>query len=142
MSSPRRRERGSVLVVAVAMSIVIVATAWAALRVQSAQEESARVRARDASARAVAEAGLELAIARLDADPAWRGARGRAFAGGTLDVEVAPVAGAAGRWRIRSVGRLPQADGLSVAACCVATVEGRRGEAWRRLCWSWSADVR
>lgn len=127
---------------AIALSIFIVATAWAAVSVQASLGAEAAVRARDHAARSLAEAGLELAVARLDSDPRWVGVRGHAFWEGTIDVEAVPVDGAPGRWRVRSVGRLTAGDRPVVAACCVALVEGRSGGAWSRLCWHWDPDVR
>ena len=138
----RRTCRGTVILTALAMSIVIVATAWAAVSVQVSLGAEGAVRARDQAARSLAEAGLELALARLDSDPRWVGVRKHAFWEGTIDVEASPVDGAPGRWRIRSVGRLTAGDTPVVAACCVALVEGRSGGRWSRLCWHWNSDVR
>ncbi len=140
MSSSSRR--GSVTMIAIAMSMLVVAMAWAAVSVQSSLAAEAAVRANDRAARAIAEAGLELAIARLDADASWRGVRGYDFGEGKIDVEAAAVAGAPNRWRIRSVGRLSSTDRSTVAACCVALVERRSESDWGRLCWRWEPDVR
>ncbi|GEM_PF-5540696 len=137
-----KSRRGTVILTALAMSIVIVATAWAAVSVQVSLGAEAAVRARDQAARAVAEAGLELALARLDADPGWTGVRGHAFWDGTIDVEAAPIAGSPGRWRIRSVGRMTAGDGPAVAACCVVLLEWMPGKGWSRLCRRWDSDVR
>lgn len=136
-----RPSRGTVILTALAMSMIIVATAWAAVSVQASLGAQAAVRARDQAARALAESGLELALARLDADPRWTGVRGHAFWEGTIDVEASTVDGAPGRWRIRSVGRLKPGE-RPIAACCVALVEWRPGLGWSRLCWRWDPDVR
>lgn len=136
-----RSRRGTVILTALAMSIVIVATAWAAVSAQVSLGAEAAVRARDQAAQSLAESGLELALARLDADPRWTGVRGHAFWEGTIDVEAAPIEGAPGRWRIRSVGRHTGEQPM-VAACCIALVERRPGEGWGRLCWRWDPDVR
>lgn len=137
----RRTCRGTVILTALAMSIVIVAMAWAAVSVQVSLGAEAAVRARDQAARSLAESGLELALARLDADPRWTGVGGHAFWNGTIDVDAAPIEGAPGRWRIRSVGR-HTGEHPMVAACCVALVERRPGGGWSRLCWRWAPDVR
>ena len=85
---PRRCECGFMLMAAVVMLLVIAMMTTAFLLVVAAHTRVLSDEHRAAAALNLAEAGVEIALARLDHNPAYRGERHVSLGDGTIDIRV------------------------------------------------------
>ncbi|GEM_PF-7114702 len=141
----RVRQRGSALLAVVAIGILLTATVWSGLSVLAAEASVSIQEARADGAREAAEAGLQWAISRLEADRAFAGEKAHAIGAGQFDVSVEAVPGRPEARRVRVVGRVPAPKSLWVTssfAGVLERVETPKGPVWRRLVWRLDASTR
>lgn len=143
--SLRVRNRGSALLVVVAIGILLTATVWSGLSVLATEASVSVQEARADDAREAAEAGLQWVIARLERDRGFAGEKAHAFGAGQFDVAVEPIPGRPEARRIRVTGRTPAPRSLWVTSSFVGVlerVETAKGPVWRRLVWRLDASTR